>query len=1426
MKSPKQPKSFLPAQTLTIRPKVNDPNLLEGLDAWVKLGLISDQWVRENCQQYLSCAVTLSDCLPVESQVSAATASASPAVITAKAKPTFVAATASTKASPPKPPLIPRLTQAVMDNFSITWLLFLGVFLVVLSSVVLAASKWQTVSPPGQYSILFLYTLAFWGVGTWTQRQANLRLTSRMLRIATLLIIPINFWMIDGLGLWSSVLGWGIGIIAAIALSAMILALVQTKSSTSFLAAVNTIALSGLHWGWDIPPMPLIATYVGTVGTALLVSRYQVTYFKGRKEKPKVDDGVEDADQPEASLERDGVPLGLIAIAFATFLLVIRAVTVGQVPWSQLGLAIGLCGWVLSWISRTPTHTGGDLWLKGGAKLLLLGWLVSVNANPPWQALIVSGLGLWLLGDRLLRHWRSIDLIALFMVGLQLLWLMERLVPGIWRDYLLDLCIRLSGNQGMPTALVGLTLFPYVWVMLAGGQYLRQRQKQRLSRQADWMALGLGSCLTIISLSNPMTRSLSLLASTITVGIVRRQAHHHQSIVPFEESTEESTQPSTKKSTEKALIWAYSIHSLSLATLLSWIELLMPTLTPIQWGVILVILTGFEWGIYSHLAVSASQQTTWIIGLGLGAIAYGLFLTDPYNPLCTAWLLVPPMLIYVGHRSLKARPILRQTNQTDSSSRPAQASQKQASKTQSITKFITSPHLIFQSTDIQFSPQLAGWLSTLALIAGQPLLFNIDGANGWIFGFNALTLFLGVPLTRSLWTASLSLGSAVLGLWVTTYQLGFDNQQLYLWSFTPGLLWVLRSLLHCQSSLMATLYRRASNGWAIAITTILLLGGNIYTFLLYASFVSPKDAWQAAIASVLLLCSLLYRSLNRSSLSIWGREWTYLGIAWITGLLTAQLNSSLHGTATTLGSALLSLGLISQLLLPNQKQAERQKTGKKAEGRRQKAKEPTPSPSQEGNRPNSPTLQLSNSPTPSLPHSLTPQPSKIHNPQSKIQNSPTLLIPLFYGILGWSLSQIPFTASTGLYTLAFAFIAIGIGRRNPRWKALTILAAGIITMAAYQLLIYQMQQASEGKSGDGLMILAGLGLGLTIFYGVGAWGRFKPWFQTYLQLSINDVSAIGHCHWFLSTGLGVLAVISPRSLLGDGLGSITFLALAAYALAWGRQRSPEWTFVGIWQLIGAIAFTLYSFVPSDAVVTWGGAIASCVAFILYKLPWQRWGWPPKPWAQSTLVLPSIVMVLTAQDTNIPSILIVAAFYAWLAKSTGRIRISYLSIGFISWALLWFISLQDWTRLLWVSLDVGGAILYIAEVDPALSNHADSRQTRHILRTLATGLICFASVYQSESSPWTAVFTLGFSLVLIAVGIQLKTRAYLFVGTGTLLFEVLRYTRQFIGQHPLQIWAVGIFLGLALIWIAATFEARRNQVQSAFNHWQTELASWK
>ena len=54
------------------------------------------------------------------------------------------------------------MLQSLGEELSVRWLLFLGVFLVVLSSGVLAASQWERFPAVGQYGVLFAGNIRIW----------------------------------------------------------------------------------------------------------------------------------------------------------------------------------------------------------------------------------------------------------------------------------------------------------------------------------------------------------------------------------------------------------------------------------------------------------------------------------------------------------------------------------------------------------------------------------------------------------------------------------------------------------------------------------------------------------------------------------------------------------------------------------------------------------------------------------------------------------------------------------------------------------------------------------------------------------------------------------------------------------------------------------------------------------------------------------------------------------------------------------------------------------------------------------------------------------------------------------------------------------------------------------------------------------------
>ena len=254
-----------PPTEIEIVIRTSHPQLLAGLDAWQRLGLISEAQVKRLCHKYLVCH--LPEPIPQRSTfIRETTSPALPTTNTRNTQPI----------SPPTPNFLTSVLQSLMTELSVVWLLFLGVFLVVISSGVLAASQWQRFPAAGQYGVLLGYTLTFWGISAWANKQRNLQLTAQTLQLVTLLLVPINFWAMDTFGLWQYPLNWAVALMAAGILTFITWKLLQHQSeslpatTTAKLTAINHLLLSYLHSGWGWSGAALIAVYFGTIGTAVI----------------------------------------------------------------------------------------------------------------------------------------------------------------------------------------------------------------------------------------------------------------------------------------------------------------------------------------------------------------------------------------------------------------------------------------------------------------------------------------------------------------------------------------------------------------------------------------------------------------------------------------------------------------------------------------------------------------------------------------------------------------------------------------------------------------------------------------------------------------------------------------------------------------------------------------------------------------------------------------------------------------------------------------------------------------------------------------------------------------------------------------------------------------------------------------------------
>ncbi|MBW4647924.1 MAG: DUF2157 domain-containing protein [Kastovskya adunca ATA6-11-RM4] len=775
-------------QSLKIEVTVNwdvnwdQPELLEGLDSWLSLGLIGDAQVRQLCQRYLSSPL--------------------PQVAVAPSVPPVTPSVPEWQVEEPvaptrRPSPLAQMWQSLRDEISVRWLLFLGLFLVVLSSGVLAATQWRTFPAVGQYGVLWTYTLIFWGVSFWAGKQRNLQLTAQTLRLAMLLLIPVNFWAMDRL--WQQ--PWGIIAIAfsAVSLTAITLLQRQSHADTPFTrffypSLLAYLGLSYLHWGWDWSNFPLLAVYIGMVGGTVAL------FYHTQQQSQLLTTGEE---SPPL------LPQGRAFVIYALIVLLVRAVFIVEVPVEQLGLAIGFSGWLLTWLAQTREQKVESLSLQErlwrtpftacGCLLLVLGWVVSVGEPFPWQAVVVSGLGIGFFGQRLRRFWRRWDLAGIFLIGLQAQWLIWELLPSGFQQQAIAFSRQLIAPEIPTSALLSLSLFPFVVVMVGLTDWLYRRHQPQVARFGERLTLCLGIVLTLIALAHPSLRSLNLIMSTMTLWVILYRRT-----------------PST--------VLVYLTHLTGLLTLTSLVDWAFPSLNQNAWAGILLGLMVAEWGfsVVNPIPLASSwRRSAWYLGFALSGLSYALFWTDtqPSQTLELSewglmWLATPLALTCVASRT--------------------QPPQRQQS----------------------------AWLSVAALGAAQLLTLTLPGvrlvALGVATGLMGVNTRYLRRLPAAIITVGLGLSFVAAMLWEGIP--GLPRLTIADWliagAIALGVLWSLQRLLQRRNGTVAALFAQACDAWAVPLGSVELLALTLHVTSLELELIATNGKY--AIAAMLTVAALLF----------------------------------------------------------------------------------------------------------------------------------------------------------------------------------------------------------------------------------------------------------------------------------------------------------------------------------------------------------------------------------------------------------------------------------------------------------------------------------------------------------------------------------------------------------------------------------------
>ena len=1458
---------------VVIRVRASHPSLLQGLEQWLQLGLLEESQVKQLCRENLSCVMPILTTAPTREPL--------PDPISSQQTPPPALPSRRPEAPrriPPQPPTSPRrqetpsqfgqMLQSLMAELSVLWLLLLGVFMVVISSGVLAANFWEKFSSAGQYGVLWLYTLAFWGASFWSSQQPGLRLTSQALRLVTLLLVPMNFLAMDSLGLWRNPLAWLIVVVAALSLTAVTVQLFRGRYGGTGPAGFsqslpNHLGLSYLHWGWAIGGFPLLATYLGVVGTTLMaLSRFPE---KARQEG-------------ESSRERLApFSLNEAIVVYGLVILLVRAIFIAQVEISQLGLAVGICGWLASWQTRQSV----SLWQRIGGSLLLLGWLLSVGETP-WQALAVSGLSLLFFARRIGYSWRKFDLAAALLIGLQGLWLAWRLLPDTFRQGAITLGTGLTGAEATPWALLSLVFFPYLVLILFLTDWFSQLGKRELASFTGSIALFWGTTLTFCSLVNPALRTLNLAASTLALVIF---------------SQRQVKLASLQEISRRFLSLAYLTHLAGLLTLILAIDWGWPRLSWAVWGVILIMLAVLE------LAFSVKQpfpptsllhllhHTTWKLGLILAGLSYGLFVLNQgavfaqltsvlERPLMglewgLVWGLAPLALTGVGTWNLARR-------------------------------------------------EVASWLSIDALALWQWLILTARPPQGLEPGIASISLGIATGLmfvnSRNLEqvaaaaiTVGFGLSWLALSLWDGSFGWALRQEASWLLAgvITATSLWILRQCLRALPNNLARIYAQVSDGWATCLSLLMLLAlsGNVLN--------SPDG--REAIATWLLMGATAYRSWQPSrqpNLVIWlsisvllvaqiptwvGEETRLVTLAIATGLMFFQTHrlQKLAAAAITVGLSLgLSVALLERLPLPGldwllagaialiplwllrywlsqRTSALALLYARACDGWAIAlcslelvaltlhslavysdwmaasslsvlgaaltlgaiAYRSYLEPSNWGiygvgwslelftievlnlTKQSLIALAIANILLGLLTQLLGDWWHRSH--RREMLNSWNIL-PLLYGALGAALRWGFFSSWTGLSSLGLVLIAIGVGRRSPARKPLLYLGIGGISISAYELLFYQIADLSQG---DQFLAMAALAASLVYGYRL-----LSPWLAGYLYLTGSELKLVAHLHWALGSCLLLGALFYPVAV-NQLLGLATGIFLTRYAIWQGRNHPDQaiaeiWVYLGILEATGIGAYAVNTIPPmeffSQYLVSWLGVIASGVAVFTYLLPWRLWGWPPRPWQFLALVLPGLALGGSLDKLNPLSLLVVAGFYAWLAWLRQQPRWRYLTLLLVNWAIA--LGLADFslaTPFAYSSL-VGLSILCLVWIEPTCQGR-QGKSLRHLLRLLGTGIIASAALWFHHQ---TGILPGILSLVAIFAGLALRIRAFLYLGTFTFVANAFYQLVILISLYPLLKWIIGLLVGVSLLSIAGNFETRRTQLTSLLQNWLRDLQEWE
>jgi hypothetical protein len=440
------------------------------------------------------------------------------------------------------------------------------------------------------------------------------------------------------------------------------------------------------------------------------------------------------------------------------------------------------------------------------------------------------------------------------------------------------------------------------------------------------------------------------------------------------------------------------------------------------------------------------------------------------------------------------------------------------------------------------------------------------------------------------------------------------------------------------------------------------------------------------------------------------------------------------------------------------------------------------------------------------------------------QSVPTSkLLPVL--LAGWGLLlRLPFfNAYTGLLTIAVGVVGV-LASRKFSHKSIGYGGMLLITLGCYELITHYILQAPPGGSlADAVTVYGFVTAVLALSYRSGVWWRSRRGRDRWWDFPLSSLKNVAHTHWAVASVWKVAAATVPVVTIVPQLTLLHLfisVLLGGYALIQARDREGGdwWIYLGLAELMG-VGIYARSIFRGLGVVDEGLILIACtIGLLLLLAPWRQWGWHDRPWRTVAIVLPLSRVVFEWNTISLLNLVVLAVFYAGVARRQRQFAWAYLSLLFINWAGVNLLLQYHLTSPLWYATLIGLSILVAVQWDPYWQS---SKQNRHYGRILGSGTIAVTALVWHQ--PWLPI---GIGLAIAILGLVFRVRAWLYVGTTAFLLTNVYQLLVLITEYPITKWAIGLLAGVLIITLAANFERRKEQIERALQHWLDRLQEWE